>query len=173
MELIVTRLRGSLLIFGMILFLLTSCNDADKSAEPLEGPKSWSFEAVQNAPKVNDFKMKSFFYAPKVGDTSQFKVTQKNSIKRNGLALEQEITQTYTKIIRKINGDGSVEMSIRIDSMIVNEKGPNPQKPGETMTMQFNSGKSADRKNPEFVQYSSIIGALNTRRVRRSLLTFC
>ena len=103
MELIVTRLRGSLLIFGMILFLLTSCNDADKSAEPLEGPKSWSFEAVQNAPKVNDFKMKSFFYAPKVGDTSQFKVTQKNSIKRNGLALEQEITQTYTKIIRKIN----------------------------------------------------------------------
>ena len=159
MELIVSRLRGSLLTFGMILFLLTSCNDADKPAEPLEEAKSWSFEAVQNAPKVNDYKMKSFFYAPKVGDTSQFKVTQKNSIKRNGLALEQEITQTYTKIIRKINGDGSIEMSIRIDSMIVNEKGPNPQKPGETMSMQFNSGKSADRKNPEFVQYSSIIGA--------------
>jgi hypothetical protein len=55
----------------MILFLLTSCNDADKPAEPLEESKSWSFEAVQNAPKVNEYKMKSFFYAPKVGDTIQ------------------------------------------------------------------------------------------------------
>ena len=85
MELTVSRLRGSLLTLGMILFLLTSCNDADKSAEPLEGPKLWSFEAVKNAPKVNDFKMKSFFYAPKAGDTSQFKITQKNSIKRKQL----------------------------------------------------------------------------------------
>lgn len=159
MELTQSRLMGSILSFAMILFVLTSCNDSDAPASGNEERKAWTFDAITNAPKVESQSLKSFYYAPKSGDTSQFRVTQKNSINRNGLALEQEITQTYTKIIRKINPDGSVEMSIRIDSMIVNEKGPNPQKPGETMSMQFNSGKAADRKNPDFVQYSSIIGA--------------
>jgi hypothetical protein len=153
------RFRGFLPLFGMMLFLLVSCNETEKPAVAPKTIQPWTFEAVQNAPKIDKYTMKTFFYAPKVGDTAQFKVMQKNGIQRNGLALEQEITQTYTKIIRKINPDGSVEMSIRIDSLIVNEKGPNPQKPGEAMSMQYNSGKSADRKNPDFVQYNSIIGA--------------
>ena len=159
MELTFSRFRGSLIALGMMLLILTSCNDADKPVENVEAMKPWSFDAVKQASTVKNHTMKSFFYSPKVGDTSQFRVMQKNGIKRNGMALEQEITQTYTKIIRKINPDGSVEMSIRIDSMIVNEQGPNPQKPGETMSMKYNSGKSADRKNPDFVQYNSIIGA--------------
>jgi len=159
MELTHARLRGAILAFGLMLLVLTSCNDSDSPATNREEQKAWSFEAVQSAPKAEKRDMKSFYYAPKIGDTSRFTVKQINSINRNGLALEQEITQTYTKIIRKIHADGSVEMSMRIDSMIVREKGPNPQKPGETMSMQFNSGIAADRNNPEFIQYSSIIGA--------------
>lgn len=167
MELITARFRGSLILCGLMLFALVSCNQEQQQSSPVEAPKSWTFEAVEKAPIAKNHKMQRFMFSPKVGDTSQYKVTQINTVKRGNLSLEQEITQTYTKVIKNINPDGSIEMSIRIDSMIVNEKGPNPQKTGETMTLKYNSGNSADRKNKDFIQYNSVIGAQVTANVSK------
>lgn len=167
MELITARFRGSLILCGLMLLALVSCNQEQQQSSPVEAPKSWTFEAVEKAPIAKNHKMQRFMFSPKVGDTSQYKVTQINTVKRGNLSLEQEITQTYTKVIKNINPDGSIEMSIRIDSMIVNEKGPNPQKTGETMTLKYNSGNSADRKNKDFIQYNSVIGAQVTANVSK------
>ena len=168
MELINARFRGSLILCGLMLFALLSCNEEKVSlSSKVSAPAAWTFEAVEKSPTVKNHSLKGFVYAPKVGDTSQYKVTQINIVKRGGMSLEQEITQTYTKIIKKVNADGSVEMDIRIDSMIVNEKGPNPQKVGETITLTYNSGKPSDRKNKDFIQYNSVIGAQVTANVSK------
>lgn len=168
MELMNARMKGSLILCGLMLFTLLSCFEGKNgSSSPENGPSAWSFEAVEQSPLAKDQAMKGFVYAPKEGDTSQYKVTQINTVNRGKLSLEQEITQVYTKVIKKINADGSIEMGIRIDSMIVNEKGPNPQKMGETITLRYNSAKAEDRNNKEYVQYNSVIGAQVTANVSR------
>lgn len=168
MELINARLRGSLIACGLMLITLLSCNNEQgKVASKADAPITWSFEAVEKSPTIANYTINGFAYTPKEGDTSQYKVTQVNTVKRGNLSLEQEITQTYTKVIKKINPDGSIEMQIRIDSMIVNEKGPNPQKPGETISLKYNSGNASDRKNKDFVQYNSVIGAQVTANVSK------
>lgn len=160
MELINARFRGSLILCGLMLFTLLACTEEQGKVDSKDGAiASWSFEAVEKSPTIADHTINGFAYMPKEGDTAQYKVTQINMVKRGNLSLEQEITQSYTKVIKKINPDGSIEMNIRIDSMIVNEKGPNPQKTGETISLKYNSGNDSDRKNKDFIQYNSVIGA--------------
>lgn len=102
MELINARFRGSLILCGLMLFTLLACTEEQGKVDSKDGAiASWSFEAVEKSPTIANHTINGFAYMPKEGDTAQYKVTQINMVKRGNLSLEQEITQSYTKVIKK------------------------------------------------------------------------
>ena len=146
-----------IIVLLVIAGLLESCSDTKKSDVKEFVP--YTIENVKVAPKAEGISVKSLYYAPKVGDKSSYKLVQISKVERNSVQMEQSITQYYTKSILSIKPDSSIEMSVKIDSMRISEKGPDQAQPGKTVSLQFNSEDSAAKSKPEYKQYYAIVGA--------------
>jgi hypothetical protein len=145
------------IVLLVIVGLLESCSDTKKNDVKEFVP--YTIENVKVAPKAEGISVKSLYYAPKVGDKSSYKLVQISKVERNSVQMEQSITQYYTKSILSIKPDSSIEMSVKIDSMRISEKGPDQAQPGKTVSLQFNSEDSASKGKPEYKQYYAIVGA--------------
>ena len=155
-------LKGTMfsIALSMLLIFSNGCNsESSKDAIIPKGSENITLEMVEKAPEAKNYSLKSFYYKPTVNEKTSYKVTQINSIKRDNLTLQQTITHFYTKTVRSVKPDGTVEIAVKIDSLMVDEKGPDPSKPGNTISLKYNSNDSVSKKNPEFVQYNSIVGA--------------
>jgi hypothetical protein len=148
------------------LFLLEGCNSQEKApagntdtSRKGTGQPAYALPDAGNAPLAGNDQISTFLYAPKPNEKFSYRVQQVNKIERDSLKLEQTIIESYTKTIQSVKPDGSVEMTVRIDSMRLIEKGPDPANPGKQITMQYNSRDTAQAARPEFKQYKGIVGA--------------
>jgi|JI8StandDraft_1071087.scaffolds.fasta_scaffold08156_5 hypothetical protein len=102
--------------------------------------------------------VRELHYSGTVGQKTSYKLVQTDDINQDGQAAQMMTSIYYTKIIKEIKKDGIVDMNVRIDSIRMKSRYPNPATPGATSENTYNSQDSAARKNEQFRQYNGIVG---------------
>jgi hypothetical protein len=145
--------------FALIAFIsvfLSSCNKelgGPRSAAPAVFDSSESAKAVT----VTD-KEHRIYIRPKAGDVFRYRISQKSSSSATSsgpMAGSESVTAEDTyyvkETIRSIRPDSSIDMTFRFDSIAVKlEK--------DTMKINLSSNRTADRNDPRFATYNSILG---------------
>lgn len=145
---------------GIVIMEGCSSNDKDPQSEK-DGVKSnVSVQDIAQAEEVplQEQKITMLKYAPAKGDVYSYKVSQLEEIQEDSLKVVQKITSYYTKTINALRSGGSIEMTVRIDSLFISNSMPDPTKPGQTMVKTYDSRKKADRENPDLRDFSAVIG---------------
>ncbi len=159
----------------VILVLVTSCQNQkdkegpvdDKKGEQttqgtvLPGDTSSAKELAGDESKVTTLK-----YTPKKGDVFRYKLTQLSKVtQEGGVTATSNSIQFFTQKVTDVKKDGRIELSIRYDSIIVNNLTVSPKMRNE---LTFDSRKKEDKANPDFKQYNAIIGAEVTVLVKQN-----
>ena len=157
-----------------VLFVVTSCKDQQgKDDSPVDEKKGeqTTQDAVlpgdtASAKEISgDAKLISTLkFSPKKGDIFRYKLTQSSKVtQEGGMTANSNSVQYFTQKVTDIKKDGRIELSIRYDSVIVNNLTVSPKMKNE---LRYDSRNKTDRENEEFKQYNAIIGAEMTVLVR-------
>ena len=90
----------------------------------------------------------------KAGESFSYKYSHKIINRNDTVEMTDERIQFYTKKIKAIRSDGSIELSLKFDTLIFNQKF---QTPHTIQNRSFNSNVEADRKNKEFEQNLALL----------------
>ncbi|GAB1430822.1 hypothetical protein MASR2M18_16560 [Ignavibacteria bacterium] len=132
-----------------------------------ENPEQTSVKSVAPAPAElsearplagAEAEVKSLQYRVKPGDVFRYKFSQRDKLVQDGMNAETEQILYYTKTIKAVKSDGSVEMSVRYDSIRLSNDYPDAQDSTKRASSSYNSSNKADRENKEYSQYNGIIG---------------
>ncbi len=151
----------------LLMFVLSSCKDQqNKDGTPVEDKNSE--QTTQNLILPSDTSsakdisgedkiITTLKFNPKKGDIQRYKLTQTSKISQDGgMSVNSSSIQYYTQKVTDIKKDGRIELSVRYDSVIVNNLSVSPKTRSE---LRYDSRNKEDRANPEYKQYNTIIGA--------------
>lgn len=110
--------------------------------------------SLASAP-IQTAKITSLAYIPAKGDIFHYRITQDNSMEQDSGVVKMHQVVSYSKTIRDVKSDGTIEASVRFDTIITDSK---YNVSGQEQTAHFNSTNLADMKDERFVQFSAVIG---------------
>lgn len=147
---------------SVIVGLLTiGCSTHDK--EPQQDTQSGKTNVTTNdiaqaeELPIAEQKISVVKYAPAKGDRYSYKVVQVEEIQEDSLKVIQKIESYYTKNIMAIRSGGSIEMTVRIDSLYVSNSIPDASQPGKTIVKTYNSRNKKDRENPDLRDFTAVL----------------
>ncbi|MES2765309.1 MAG: DUF6263 family protein [Bacteroidota bacterium] len=150
------------LIAGNCLFI-SACNDTETSKDPVAEGKSANITLSDTANAtilpMSEQNLTRLQYGVKAGEKYHYKLHQTTLIDQDSTHAETEITMYYTKTIKSVRSDGSMEMTVRFDSVRAQNKVPDFA--GGTKSMKevkYSSLDSANRKDKRFDQFNILIG---------------
>jgi hypothetical protein len=148
-------IAGNCLLFG-------ACNntkDNDPAAEGKSANITLSDTANAVSIPISEQNLTKLQYGVKAGETYHYKINQKTLIDQDSVHAETELTMYYTKTVKSIRSDGSMEMTVRFDSISARNKIPD-FKPGSKTFKEtrYSSRDSADRKNKQYESFNILIG---------------
>jgi hypothetical protein len=99
-------------------------------------------------------------YRVKVGDVFSYKVTQHNRISEGKEGVEDNTEYYYTKRITAVLPDSSITLTMRFDRIVMKSIVPSRDSTGKMVyrSVHYNSADAADRKKPNFMRYTALIG---------------
>ena len=99
-------------------------------------------------------------YAVKPGDVFSYRITKRSRVTEGNNGVEGLEVYYYTKRITSVVPDSQITFTFRFDRIVVTTAMQVPDSTGRQATRQlrYNSADTNDRKNPEFAQYSVLIG---------------
>lgn len=163
-----TSTLTSFVLFSILLPLLfvTSCKDQKDKEGPVDDKKgeqttqstilpgdTSSAKEVSGEAKI----LTTLKFTPKKGDIFRYKLTQISKVvQEGGVTANSNSIQYFTQKVTDVKKDGRIELSIRYDSIIVNNLTVSPKMRNEVT---FDSRKKEDKVNPDYKQYNAIIGA--------------
>lgn len=161
---LVTVLRCA--AFCSLFFIFSACSggDAKKDAPEEQQAKTGAPPAAAtDIPAATplqgaEAEVKSLLYRVKAGDIFRYKYTQNDRINQDGMMAETQQTLFYTKTVKSIKSDGTIEMTVRYDSIRLKNDYPDLQDSTKRTVSAYNSSNKADRGNQEFNQYNGILG---------------
>ena len=154
-----------LLLYGIaVLVMAVGCNNSDNKS-PQETANQSNSQNIRPADTAqateisgSERQVKELHYAAKPSDRYSYKLTQIDILDQDGNKATMSTTFYYTKTIKEAKSDGSIDMSIHVDSIRIKSVYPNPAMPNTTIETTYNSQDSAQRNTPQFRQYSGVIG---------------
>jgi hypothetical protein len=152
----------ALVLAGNCLFI-GACNETRDSNDPaVEGGSSnitLSDTANATVLPIAEQNLTNLQYAVKPGEKYHYKLNQKTFIDQDSTHAETEITMFYTKTVKSVRSDGSMEISVRFDSISARNKVPSFTGSGQPMTeTRYSSRDSANAKDKRFDQFNVLIG---------------
>lgn len=126
-----------------------------KSLAPAPAPAELSSASPLTGAEA---QVKSLLYRVKPGDVYRYKFSQRDKLVQDGMSAETEQILYYTKTVKAVKSDGSVEISVRYDSIRLSNNYPDMQDSTKRASSSYNSTNKADRENKEYSQYNGIIG---------------
>jgi len=149
----------------LIGIALSSCDKTNSTPEDASGTEKTNAgvtsQDTSNAvsiPIAEQAELLDIRYAVKPGDVFHYKMSAVSSMEEDTLRLETRTTQFYTKKVKSVRSDGSIELTLRYDSMMVASSMKNLKNPAQMRERKFNSTNPEDKKNPEFANYMVLIG---------------
>jgi hypothetical protein len=103
-------------------------------------------------------KVKELHYSAKPNEHFSYKLTQVDNLDQDGNKATMSTTYFYTKTIKEAKPDGTIDMSVRMDSIRIKSIYPNPAMPTTPIETNYNSQDSAQRSVPQFRQFTGIVG---------------
>jgi hypothetical protein len=94
----------------------------------------------------------------KEGQVFRYRMWQKSSGGPDSVEATQESTHWYTKRVKKVRQDGSIEVGMTIDSISITSKVANRATGSVLSEQRYRSNDSADRKNLDRIQMNSLLG---------------
>lgn len=161
---LVTAVRYTVFCSLFLIFSACSNGDAKKNApeerQTKEGiPPAAAVDIPAATPLQGaEAEVKSLLYRVKAGDIYRYKFTQNDRISQDGMTAETQQTLFYTKSIKSIKSDGTIELTVRYDSIRLKNDYPDLQDSTKRTISSYNSSNKADRGNQEFNQYNGILG---------------
>jgi hypothetical protein len=145
----------------VLAVLAAGCSDDNK--QPQQDTQSEAanvttgdIEKAEDVP-ITEQKISVVKYAPVKGDRFSYKVVQYEEIQEDSLKIIQKIESFYTKNIIAIRTGGSIEMTVRIDSLFVSNTMPDPTQSNKPIVKTYNSRSKKDRENPDLRDFTSIL----------------
>ncbi|HRI30162.1 MAG TPA: hypothetical protein PLQ21_01430, partial [Candidatus Kapabacteria bacterium] len=127
----------------VLAVLAAGCSDDNK--QPQQDTQSEAanvttgdIEKAEDVP-ITEQKISVVKYAPVKGDRFSYKVVQYEEIQEDSLKIIQKIESFYTKNIIAIRTGGSIEMTVRIDSLFVSNTMPDPTQSNKPIVKTYNS----------------------------------
>jgi len=159
----VVKKLSVMLVCAIALLFTKGCTNGEKDPQTEKNGTESSNVSVTDMAKAEDVpmeeqKISTLKYAPAKGDVFSYKVQQLEEIQEDTLKVIQKIESYYTKSIVALRSGGSIEMTVRVDSLYVSNTMPDPTKPGQSMIKTYDSRKKADRDNPDLRDFSAVIG---------------
>jgi hypothetical protein len=141
--------------------LAAGCSDDNKQPQQdtQSAPANVTTEDIEKAQElpVAEQKISVVKYAPAKGDRFSYKVVQYEEVQEDSLKVIQKIESFYTKNIVAIRSGGSIEMTVRIDSLFVSNTMPDPTQSNKPIVKTYNSRNKKDRENPDLRDFTSIL----------------
>ncbi len=99
-------------------------------------------------------------YAVKAGDVFTYRITERDQIVEGSKGIEGLKVYYYTKRITSVIPDSQITFTLRFNRIVVTSTAMLPDSTGKPVarTIRYNSADTNDRKNPNFAQYSVLIG---------------
>lgn len=117
--------------------------DEIANASPLAGTESTIDTLVLNYAK---------------GDVFRYRAVQVSTGGVDSAIMEQRSTHIYTKRIRNVRGDGTFEIGMTFDTIMIDVKATSKRTGQIIQEQHFTSADSAQRKDPAFAQFGALIG---------------
>lgn len=140
-----------------------ACSDTKNDTEPVEEGKSQNTTLGDTANAtilpIAEQNLTKLQYSVKAGEKYHYKVNQKTLIDQDSVHAETELNMYYTKTIKSVRSDGSMEITVRFDSISARNKVPDFAGGSSKITeVKYNSTDSANRKDKRFEQFNILIG---------------
>lgn len=154
-----------ILICGAAAIVAAGCSNNSNNKTPQQAASqqgslgihpSDTTQATTVSPEES--KVKELHFSAKVNDRFSYKLTQVDNLDQDGNKATMSTSYYYTKTIKEAKPDGTIDMSVRMDSIRIKSVYPNPAMPGTPVETTYNSQDSAQRNSPQFRQFSGIIG---------------
>ncbi len=147
------------------LAVIWSCGDSQQQTIEKQLPESNATQVPHTSELAsaqqlngNEAKITSLLYRVQAGDVFRYKFSQDDKLNQDGMNAETSQTLYYTKKIKSIKSDGSIEMTVRYDSIRLNNNYPDLRDSTKRITTSYNSSNPKDRENKDFNQYNGILG---------------
>ena len=146
------------LLLAATAVLLVACSDNGAPSEA--APGTVTLADVERATPLTgpEATVDSLVLKYKAGDTFQYLAEQVSTGGVDTAFMEQRSRHVYTKRVRSVRGDGSFEIGMRFDSIMIDVKAVN-KRTGQVLQQQrFSSADSTQRSDPAYAQFSALIG---------------
>lgn len=146
------------------IIVVTGCNnDSNKNPEQMASQNnSQNIHPADTAQAtdvpVSERKVSTLHYSAKPNERFSYKLTQVDNLDQDGNKATMSTTYFYTKTIKEAKQDGTIDMTVRVDSIRIKSSYPNPAMPNATIETVYNSQDSAQRNVQQFRQYSGVVG---------------
>lgn len=147
----------------VVLSVIVGCSNSDSNhadAQATVGGVGVSAADVASATPVDPAKAlpDTLRLSLKEGQVFRYRMWQKSSGGPDSVEATQESTHWYTKRVKKIRQDGSIEMGMTIDSISITSKVANRATGTVLSEQRYHSTDSTDRTNPDRIQMNSLLG---------------
>lgn len=136
---------------------IISCNSQD-APQDVQGPIT--VEDIANATPLtsSESTIDSLVLKYAKGDVFRYRAVQISTGGVDTAFMEQRSTHIYTKRVRNVRGDGTFEIGMTFDTIMVDVKATNKRTGQVIQEQHFTSADSAQRNDPAFSQFGALIG---------------
>lgn len=137
---------------------IVACTSNDTPAEQDGAPLTYD-DVRTAAPLAGDkARLDTLTLRLKTGETYRYKITQTSSGGPDSAYLEQRSTHVYTKRVKGVRGDGTFEIGMTFDTIMIDIKASNRTTGAVLQEQHYSSKDSAQRKDPQFTQFNALLG---------------
>ena len=146
-----------ILALAAIAALVISCDSQD-SPQDAQGPIT--IEDIASATPLTDSESKidSLVLKYAKGDVFRYRAVQVSTGGVDTAFMEQKSTHIYTKRVRNVRGDGTFEIGMTFDTIMIDVTATNKRTGQIIQEQHFTSADSAQRNDPAFSQFAALIG---------------
>lgn len=136
---------------------IISCDSQD-TPQDAQGPIT--IEDIANATPLADSQSTIDALVLKYvkGDVFRYRAVQISGGGADTAFLEQRSTHVYTKRVRNVRGDGTFEIGMTFDTIMLDVKALNKRTGQVIQEQHFTSADSAQRNDPAYAQFTALIG---------------